>query len=251
MDPSFFGHDKVAARNKLNGVEQLIALSGAKSMEDANKDQQADRNNRLLETGSVDLDRADLAMLNALTGGRREDIIHSKEFFQFETRDDDEIEINDDDDILFNHTSRVGENNGSDFVMPYVGTEDLTFRKQIEDLCREFEDIFSMESRPDPADIQPMRIQLKVDDNGFDLWRHPRNRQTCRLQSPAKQKAVLQQVNQMVVDSGVIRPRYSIEYSQVLMRPKPDGSFRFCVDYRSLMTVAISSQVGRFRTSLL
>ncbi len=228
--PSFFGHDPQLTVHKLEEIERMIELKKARSSGNAVVPQLVDVHNRLLKNSCVDLGQADLAMLNALTGGRREEIVSSREFFEYEQRDTDEIEYDEDEDILFRTES---SKSGDEFVMPMIGTEEPAFRAQIEDLCLEFKDIFSTELRREPADITPMKIVLQKFDDGEDHWKHARNRLPCRLQSPKKQEAILQQVRVMEANN-IIRPSNATEYSQVLLREKPDGTYRFCVDFRRL-----------------
>ena len=39
---------------------------------------------------------------------------------------------------------------------------------------------------------------------------------------------------QTLISQGIVEKSQSPHYSQILMVPKPDGTFRLCVDYRSL-----------------
>ena len=95
-------------------------------------------------------------------------------------------------------------------------------------LCDEFQDIFSTEVRSAPADIPPMELKVAADQ-----WKVSRNCRPPRLQTPAKQYETARQIESML-QHNVIRKSQATEYSQVLLTPKPNDKWRFCVDFRSL-----------------
>ena len=110
------------------------------------------------------------------------------------------------------------------------GTEKL--KKEVQLLCSEYQDIFSTSVRAEPADIPPMDIQVDR-----MKWQMPSNRRPPRLQSTMKQSEVLRQVEHMN-SHNVTRPSQAAEHSQVLLTPKPNNAWRFCVDYRSLNDIS-------------
>jgi hypothetical protein len=72
-------------------------------------------------------------------------------------------------------------------------------------------------------------------------WLEMRNNQGyVRPQSPEKQAAMEAFIQQALAD-GVIVESQASRFSQVLLTPKPDGSWRFCVDYRLLNQCCESS----------
>jgi hypothetical protein len=68
----------------------------------------------------------------------------------------------------------------------------------------------------------------------------PKHRGPPRPLSVLKQNEYRQQVNEMLVNN-VIQPSEAAEYSHPLLTPKPDKSWRFCVDYRQLNDCCESS----------
>jgi len=73
-------------------------------------------------------------------------------------------------------------------------------------------------------------LKLEVND---DLWRRRENVGPPRPQSQQKLKDLQKQLLELV-DTGVIRPSQEPYYSQILLVPKPDLSWRFCLDFRYL-----------------
>ena len=60
-----------------------------------------------------------------------------------------------------------------------------------------------------------------------------KNRAPPRFQSSVKQTALFNTI-QTLISQGIVEKSQSPHYSQILMVPKPDGTFRMCVDYRAL-----------------
>ena len=104
--------------------------------------------------------------------------------------------------------------------------EDLQSR--LRTLCTEFADIFSNELPKEPADIPP--FNLIVDDT---RWKVGKNRAPPRSQSSVKQTELFKTLLTLI-SQGIVEKSQSPHYSQILMVPKPDGTFRMCVDYRAL-----------------
>ena len=80
-----------------------------------------------------------------------------------------------------------------------------------------------------PARIPPFEINVK--DNEWASEKHRNERP--RPQSVAKQIAISKFIQKALAD-GIIRPSNAEYFSQVLLTPKANGDWRFCVDYRRL-----------------
>jgi hypothetical protein len=94
-------------------------------------------------------------------------------------------------------------------------------------LCIEHAHVFDRSLREEAALVPPM--ELEVDDR----WEARENRQPPRPQGPVKNQEIAKQT-QAMLDANVIRVSTASAHSQVLLVPKSDGSWRFCVDYRRL-----------------
>ena len=85
--------------------------------------------------------------------------------------------------------------------------------------------IFSNDLPKEPADIPP--FNLIVDDI---KWKVGKNRAPPRFQSSVKQTALFN-IIQTLISQGIVEKSQSPHYSQILMVPKPGGTFRMCVEH--------------------
>ena len=98
----------------------------------------------------------------------------------------------------------------------------------IRKLCKKYKHIFSDKLDAKPASIPP--FDLIVDKQKWEVYK---NRGPVRVQSTVKQIEIHKQVQEML-KAGIIEKSNAAYYSQVMLTPKPDGSFRFCADYRAM-----------------
>jgi hypothetical protein len=150
-------------------------------------------------------------------------------------RKEDLIDIIDDDsddpfwkDDITSLLPDKNKSNPDKLELPVIEGE-TPFHDDIRKLLREYSDVFSRTVSKTPAKVPPMELNLD-----FNKWQNDgSHRGPPRPQTPAKQQAVLDSLKKLL-EAGVIRPSQASEYSQILLVPKPDGSWRFCVDYRAL-----------------
>ena len=114
---------------------------------------------------------------------------------------------------------------GFDFKIEGNAAVQATLRKLLE----ANRDCFATTVSPIPAKIKPFAFD--VDHDGWHAERA--NKARARLQSASKNAAIAKFVNQAIADN-VIAPSDAPAWSQVLLTPKPNGSWRFCLDYRTL-----------------
>ena len=98
----------------------------------------------------------------------------------------------------------------------------------IRKLCLKYRQIFSDQLDAKPASIPPFGLQ--VDKQKWEVFK---NRGPVRVQSTVKQIEIHKQVQEML-EAGIIEKSKAAYYSQIILTPKPDGTFRFCVDYRRM-----------------
>ena len=101
---------------------------------------------------------------------------------------------------------------------------------EVQALLREYDKCFSRELNETPADVEP--IKLVVEES---LWQNKKNSGPARTQSQIRKAETLRQVG-LMLKQKLIAPSEAVYYSQVILAPKPNGAWRFCVDYRTLNT---------------
>ncbi|XP_048511938.1 uncharacterized protein LOC125501083 [Athalia rosae] len=90
------------------------------------------------------------------------------------------------------------------------------------------------------AEIPPSPTTVGVTSlaqHHIDVTNHPAIRQRAFRVSPKIQEAIDAEVDKMLAD-GIIEPSHSEWASPVVMVKKPDGSYRFCIDFRQVNTVS-------------
>ena len=90
-------------------------------------------------------------------------------------------------------------------------------------------DCFATSVSTTPAKIKPFAFD--VDQDGWTAEKA--NKARARLQSAAKNAAIAKFVQKAIADN-VIAPSDAPAWSQVLLTLKPNGTWRFCLDYRTL-----------------
>mgnify|MGYP000847459154 CR=1 FL=1 len=112
-----------------------------------------------------------------------------------------------------------------DDEIPVIADESVSGKKLVK-LLKRHREVFARTISPTPAKIEPMILEL-IDPKKWRLGGPPRQ------QSLAKQNALLKFLDESLKLGLIVRSQ-ATAYSQVVMVPKPNGKWRFCVDYRSL-----------------
>ena len=115
------------------------------------------------------------------------------------------------------------------------GDEELQLA--IRSLCTEFRHIFSDTLGEHPADIPPFKIEVKKSE-----WETHKNSAPVRPQTAKKEAEIAKHIDSML-RSGVIEPSSAHYWNHPVMVAKPDGTTRFCIDFRALNAC---SQPGTF-----
>lgn len=98
-------------------------------------------------------------------------------------------------------------------------------------LFLKYRNVFSRSVRSEPAQVPPMT--LTVDETKWQVKRH---RLPPRFQSTLKHEEIRKQITNMI-ELNVIEPSQATEWSQVTLATKPNGKWRFCIDYKELNQV--------------
>ena len=105
-----------------------------------------------------------------------------------------------------------------------------TLRRQVTELCQELSDVFRAQVRPEPARF---RDQLKLNVNDHAWVTSGNATQRLRDASAEKQTEMFRQT-QALLERDCIEPCQEPVFSQPVLAKKPNGSWRFCIDYRVL-----------------
>ena len=124
--------------------------------------------------------------------------------------------------------------NDEDFIPTRLhGSEE--FKEKIRNVCRKHIKVFKREITQTPANIKPMEIL--VDEA---KWNQLVKNRRYRIQSRPKQIEIEKQISQML-RLKIISPTDAAILSQVLLTPKPNNKWRFCIDYRELNSISQAS----------
>jgi transposase InsO family protein len=106
------------------------------------------------------------------------------------------------------------------------GSPDL--QHKIRTLLQKYKKVFSSKLPTQPARVVPLVFQ--VDET---KWKLPCNREPPRRQSLTKDGVIRDMIREMILN-GVTSTSKADAWSQVLLTAKPNGKWRFCIDYRRL-----------------
>ena len=151
-------------------------------------------------------------------------VLESEQLSRAPVYDDDDIDLYDTD--TFKASSTPPSNTDILSLIHFSGDEDPQSR--LRTLCTVFADIFSNNLPKEPAKIPPFNL---IVDNL--KWKVNKKRAPPRTQSAVRQTELFKTL-QTLISQGIVEKSQSPHYSQMLMVPKPDGTFHMCIDYRAL-----------------
>jgi hypothetical protein len=122
-----------------------------------------------------------------------------------------------------------------------------SFKQSLTRLVSKYKQLFSTSVSKEPARLSPLALEVDA-----EKWDSLRFEKYARPQSPERQEAVKAFINQALKD-GLIRKSDARQFSQVLLTKKPNGTWRFCVDYRrlNLLTKALGWPLQNIESLLL
>ena len=112
-------------------------------------------------------------------------------------------------------------------MLSHIQDEDL--KSKLTNVVYKYTNVFSKELSHRAALIPPYTIPLKENND----WTTDKNRHPPRWQTIAKTYE-LEKFIRKAIACDMIRPSDAPAWSQILLTPKKDGTYRFCVDFRAL-----------------
>ena len=114
--------------------------------------------------------------------------------------------------------------------------QDKDMRSRLQNIVYKYTNVFSTELSNKAALVTPYSIPLKPDND----WITDKNRHPPRWQTIAKSYEVEKFIKKAIA-CNMIKPSDAPAWSQILLTPKKNGSYRFCVDFRALNNATHSS----------
>jgi hypothetical protein len=108
------------------------------------------------------------------------------------------------------------------------GTDEFLSKANL--LVSEHSSRFKSSLTSEAARLKSFELELQP---GSTWFTSKKNKLPTRLQSPNKRNATREFVNNALA-TGLIEPSQAESWSQILLTPKANGKWRFCVDYRFL-----------------
>ena len=130
--------------------------------------------------------------------------------------------------FMNNENSEVNARTKIKNIIDSVNDEEM--KNHLNKWMYKYTNVFNDELNEKAASVEPFKLELKPDSN----WEEAAsNRAPPRWQMLAKQKEVHRFVK-LALKLRLIRKSQSKAWSQVLLTKKPNGAWRFCLDFRSL-----------------
>jgi hypothetical protein len=161
-----------------------------------------------------------------LMGKKATQRVHVSNLLQLETADEPTEELLPEDALASYWQNPKPKTDELEFKVN--GTQ--TDKQQQLALIRRYQDVFAESlSCAKPANVTPMTME--VDYQSFQ--NDKRSREPTRPQSAARKAAIAKWISQAIADN-IIRPSSATAWSQLMLTAKPNGSWRFAIDYRAL-----------------
>ena len=109
-------------------------------------------------------------------------------------------------------------------------TPDQECKILVRKLVEKHSEVFKDDLTDAAALLEPFKLEMIEKSDWATL---PANKRSARLMTTAKQYE-LNKFLEKAIANNMIRPSQASAWSQILMTPKPNGSWRFCVDFRNL-----------------
>ena len=110
--------------------------------------------------------------------------------------------------------------------------DDLEMKHELGKWIYKYTEVFNDELNEQHAKVPAFKFETKSDSNWHTA---AANKAPPRWQMMLKQKEVQRFIDK-VLKAKLIQPSKATAYSQVLLTPKPNGKWRFCLDSRNLNT---------------
>ena len=137
----------------------------------------------------------------------------------------------------------IEESRGKGFGNPTVGRDGTTgaviglevtgsdnFIARANELVEEYQDVFSRELNPEPADLPPLDVPIDT-----KKWHSPKNQGRARNQSVEGQQEIRRHIDKLLACGAIAPVLHAPAYSQVLLVAKPGtAEKRLVLDYRAL-----------------
>ena len=174
--------------------------------------------------GAVPTSRKRLFEADAIEEGT---IIHRDEIFSVE---EDDIEAAEAEEAWMEKRELLYEEASTDplDLIKIEGSPSL--QQRVAEVCKERSDVFRAQVRSEPAQF---RDQLKLNVNDQAWITSGNATQRLRNASVEKQGEMFKQI-QALLDRNCIEKCQEPVFSQPVLAKKPNGSWRFCIDYRAL-----------------
>ena len=102
-------------------------------------------------------------------------------------------------------------------------------QEAIRKIIYSYKDVFRSTLPSQPARVTPLRIDINTEE-----WHCPVNQAPHRRQSVSKDIEIYTQVKEMLTSQVIEEATEASAWSQVLLTLKPNGKWRFCIDFRQL-----------------